>query len=109
MPRSRYLIVGGGMAAGAGVQGIRELDPSGSITILCEEGDALYTAPLSKGLWKGGALDDIRRPASRGAELLLGRRAERPGPVNRARGLAAVSARKSGEPTRPLRGPALPA
>jgi NADPH-dependent 2,4-dienoyl-CoA reductase/sulfur reductase-like enzyme len=54
MPRYKYLIIGGGMAASAAVQGIRELDPEGPIGIITRESDSPYARPpLSKGLWKG--------------------------------------------------------
>lgn len=56
-----YLIIGGGMTADAAVRGIREIDPSGSIGIITEEFDAPYARPpLSKGLWKGTSVNDIR-------------------------------------------------
>jgi NADPH-dependent 2,4-dienoyl-CoA reductase/sulfur reductase-like enzyme len=55
MPNYTYLIVGGGMTAAAAVQGIREVDPSGSIGLISAEGHPPYDRPLlSKGLWKGG-------------------------------------------------------
>lgn len=54
MQHFQYLIVGGGLAADAAVQGIRELDHEGSIGIISMEPDPPYTRPdLSKGLWKG--------------------------------------------------------
>lgn len=54
MNRYKYLIVGGGMAADAAVQGIREVDKEGSIGILSKDFDPPYQRPpLSKDLWKG--------------------------------------------------------
>ena len=76
MPRYRYLIVGGGMAADAAVRGIRERDRDGTIGIVGEEPDAPYARPpLSNGLWKGDARDSIWRGTDAlGVELQLGRR-----------------------------------
>jgi NADPH-dependent 2,4-dienoyl-CoA reductase/sulfur reductase-like enzyme len=49
-----YLIVGGGMAAAAAANGIREVDAKGTITILGDEDEPPYARPpLSKGYWKG--------------------------------------------------------
>ncbi len=60
MPRYRYLIVGGGMAAYAAVCGIREVDPAGPIGMVSTEHDPPYKRPpLSKSLWKGRPLDTI--------------------------------------------------
>ena len=53
MTNFKYLIVGAGMTADAAVQGIRELDPKGSIALIGKEIDPPYDRPpLSKGLWK---------------------------------------------------------
>lgn len=50
----RYLIVGGGLAGGSAVDGIREVDAQGTIGLLSAEADAPYYRPaLSKDLWKG--------------------------------------------------------
>ena len=49
-----YLIAGGGRAAVAAVEGIRELDPSGSILVVGAEAHLPYDRPpLSKQLWSG--------------------------------------------------------
>lgn len=49
MERHDYLIIGGGLAAAAAVDGIRERDPVGSIVILGEESEPPYhRPPLSK-------------------------------------------------------------
>ena len=58
----RYLIIGGGMTAAAAADGIREVDPTGSIGIFSMESDPPYNRPpLSKGLWKGDSVDDVWR------------------------------------------------
>jgi 3-phenylpropionate/trans-cinnamate dioxygenase ferredoxin reductase subunit len=71
----QYLIIGGGMTAAAAVDGIREVDATGSIGIVSAEPDAPYTRPpLSKGLWKGEPLDGIwRKTKGKAPELHLGR------------------------------------
>jgi 3-phenylpropionate/trans-cinnamate dioxygenase ferredoxin reductase component len=54
MNRYKYLIAGGGMAADAAVQGIREADQNGSIGVLSSDIDPPYRRPpLSKDLWYG--------------------------------------------------------
>src|SRR5690606_11719995 len=71
-----YLIVGGGMTGDAAVQGIREVDPAGSIGMISAEEERPYNRPpLSKGLWKGKPLDGIwRNTGQQGVDLHLGRR-----------------------------------
>jgi 3-phenylpropionate/trans-cinnamate dioxygenase ferredoxin reductase subunit len=71
----QYLIIGGGMTAAAAVDGIREVDGTGSIGIVSTEPDAPYNRPpLSKGLWKGEPLDGIwRKTKGKAPELHLGR------------------------------------
>ncbi len=55
-----YLIIGGGMAADAAVQGIREIDASGRIGIFSQEKDPPYKRPpLTKGLWYGKQVEEI--------------------------------------------------
>jgi 3-phenylpropionate/trans-cinnamate dioxygenase ferredoxin reductase component len=78
MPHYKYLIVGGGMTAEAAVRGIREIDPNGSIGLISQEFDPPYNRPpLSKGLWKGKALDSIwRKTDNQGVEFNLGRTAQ---------------------------------
>lgn len=73
MKHYKYLIIGGGLAGDGAVQGIRELDGEGSIGVFSMELNPPYTRPnLSKGLWKGLALEKIwRNTESRGADLLL--------------------------------------
>ena len=78
MPHYKYLIVGGGMTADAAVKGIRESDPDGSIGLIGAEQNAPYNRPpLSKGLWKGEALDSIWRGTDKqNVTLHLGRKAQ---------------------------------
>lgn len=49
-----YVIVGGGLAGDAAVEGIREIDKEGSIVLIGAEADLPYDRPpLSKQLWQG--------------------------------------------------------
>lgn len=51
----KYVIVGAGVAGAAAVEGVRELDPLGSIVLIGAERDVPYNRPpLSKQLWTGG-------------------------------------------------------
>ena len=77
MKKYKYLIVGAGMTADAAVQGIRELDPKGSIALIGDDPNPPYDRPpLSKGLWKGKPLDSIwRKTEEHAAERFLGRTA----------------------------------
>ena len=77
MAHYTYLIVGGGMAADAAAEGIRQVDPVGSIGVIGSEPDPPYDRPpLSKGLWKGEPLEKIwRGTESKGVVLHLGREA----------------------------------
>ncbi len=62
MTNYQYLIIGGGMTAAAAVDGIREVDSTGSIGLISSEADAPYDRPpLSKALWKGKPEDGIWR------------------------------------------------
>jgi NAD(P)H-nitrite reductase large subunit len=76
MPDYQYLIVGGGMAADAALRGIRELDPVGTVGMVGAEPHPPYNRPpLSKGLWKDQAVDEIWRHADDlAAAVHLGRR-----------------------------------
>ena len=78
MKTCKYLIAGGGMTADAAVLGIREVDSEGSIAIVSAESDPPYDRPpLSKALWKGGAIDSIWRKGNSGSTALcLGRTIE---------------------------------
>ncbi|HLI29670.1 MAG TPA: FAD-dependent oxidoreductase [Terriglobia bacterium] len=75
MSHTQYLIIGGGMTADSAVQGIRHADANGSIGIISVEPHPPYNRPpLSKGLWKGDAIESIwRKTESPGVELHLGR------------------------------------
>jgi 3-phenylpropionate/trans-cinnamate dioxygenase ferredoxin reductase component len=77
MTHYKYLIIGAGMTADAAVQGIRELDPNGSIALIGDDRNPPYNRPpLSKGLWKGKPLDSIWRKTEENiARLFLGRAA----------------------------------
>lgn len=77
MTHYQYLIIGGGMTADSAVDGIREMDPDGSIGILTAEEHLPYDRPpLTKGLWKGRPLEKIfRKSPEKGAEVLTGREA----------------------------------
>jgi len=61
------------MAADAAVQGIREVDPEGTIGLFSTESHPPYDRPpLSKGLWKNKSLETIwRSTESRGVDLHL--------------------------------------
>ncbi len=84
MPEYKYLIIGGGMTADAAVQGIRQVDPEGSIGLIGQESKPPYNRPpLSKGLWKGQRLENIwRKAAAQDATLHLGRTAVHLYPAN---------------------------
>lgn len=85
MNRYKYLIVGGGMAGDAAVQGIREADPNGSVGVIGAEPHRPYNRPpLSKGLWKDKPPKTIdRQAAANGADLKLGVRIERLDPAGK--------------------------
>jgi 3-phenylpropionate/trans-cinnamate dioxygenase ferredoxin reductase subunit len=54
MSDTQYVIVGGGLAAASAVEGIRELDPKGAITLLAAERELPYhRPPLSKAFLGG--------------------------------------------------------
>jgi NADPH-dependent 2,4-dienoyl-CoA reductase/sulfur reductase-like enzyme len=75
MRKYKYLIIGGGMTADSAVRGIREHDSQGTIALLSAEKDGPYDRPpLTKGLWKGKALDSIwRHTETQNVELILER------------------------------------
>lgn len=55
----QYVIVGGGHAGAAAIEGIRAHDPTGSILMLARENHPPYQRPpLSKGLWFGKSTKD---------------------------------------------------
>ncbi len=72
-----YLIIGGGMTADSAARGIRQVDSSTPIGMLCAEPDPPYNRPpLSKGLWKRLKLNAIwRQTAQLGVDLLTSRKA----------------------------------
>ncbi|MBV9529959.1 MAG: NAD(P)/FAD-dependent oxidoreductase [Bradyrhizobium sp.] len=76
MDRRKFLIVGGGLAARAAVQSIRETGEAGSILVALDEADPPYNRPpLSKGLGRGQAVDTVWLPIdAASAELRLGTR-----------------------------------
>jgi 3-phenylpropionate/trans-cinnamate dioxygenase ferredoxin reductase subunit len=78
MTHYNYLIIGGGMTADAAAQGIREVDPNGTIGLIGMEHDPPYNRPpLTKGLWKGKPLESIwRHTESRNVDMHLGCRVE---------------------------------
>lgn len=62
MKHHKYLIVGGGMTADSAVRGIRTIDQSGAIAMICDELHPPYDRPpLSKSLWKGKPFESIWR------------------------------------------------
>ncbi len=75
----KYLIVGGGMTADAAVQGIREIDKSGTIGLISMERDKPYDRPpLSKGLWKNKPLESVwRKTDTMGVQMFLGHAVEK--------------------------------
>ena len=76
MPDYHYLIIGGGITADAAARGIREVDAQRDIGLLSEEPDPPYNRPpLSKGLWKGEALEGVwRKTVEAGVSVQLGKR-----------------------------------
>ena len=85
MPDYHYLIIGGGLTADAAARGIREVDAERDIGLLSEEPDAPYSRPpLSKGLWKGDALETVwRKTADAGVAVQLGKRVAKIDPAAR--------------------------
>jgi 3-phenylpropionate/trans-cinnamate dioxygenase ferredoxin reductase subunit len=85
MPSYKYLIIGGGMTADAAIEGIKEVDPDGSIGLVSAESHPPYNRPpLSKGLWKGKPLETIFRQFSQeNAQLHLGTKVESIDPENK--------------------------
>ncbi len=69
-----YLIIGGGMTAASAAQGIREIDPKGSIGIISAEDQRPYDRPpLTKKLWLGKSEDIIWRDLPKeNLDLILG-------------------------------------
>jgi 3-phenylpropionate/trans-cinnamate dioxygenase ferredoxin reductase subunit len=62
MKKTKYLIIGGGMAADSAVRGIRSIDQEASISLISNESVPPYNRPpLSKGLWEGKSIEKIWR------------------------------------------------
>lgn len=62
MKHYKYLIVGGGMTADSAIRGIRKIDQSGTIGMICDEPHPPYDRPpLSKSLWKDKSFESIWR------------------------------------------------
>ncbi|HET7226405.1 MAG TPA: FAD/NAD(P)-binding oxidoreductase [Candidatus Eisenbacteria bacterium] len=61
MSHHTYVLVGGGVASAAAIEGIRAHDPNGTILLLSRENHAPYQRPpLTKGLWFGKTtLDEL--------------------------------------------------
>jgi len=77
MKSYKYIIVGGGMAGDSAVQGIREVDKTGSIALIGAENFPPYIRPpLTKGLWTGKKkLEEIwRQTAAHQVDLYLNQR-----------------------------------
>jgi 3-phenylpropionate/trans-cinnamate dioxygenase ferredoxin reductase component len=79
--RYEYVIVGAGLTGGSAVEGVREIDKSGSILLVGEEKHLPYDRPdLTKKLWFGKKTLDQVYPHDReyylknGVELALGNR-----------------------------------
>jgi len=85
MPHYTYLIIGGGMTAGAAIRGIREGDTNGSVGLIGTDSHPPYDRPpLSKGLWKGKSVETIwRKFEPEGVTLHLGRTAQTLEPQNK--------------------------
>ncbi|RIK43007.1 MAG: pyridine nucleotide-disulfide oxidoreductase [Chloroflexi bacterium] len=73
-----YLIIGGGMSAAAAMEGIREVDATGSVGLISSDTHPPYNRPpLSKKLWTGKTtLAKIMRKTPDHASLHLGRSAQ---------------------------------
>jgi len=73
------------MTAGAAIEGIREVDPRGSLGLIGADRHPPYDRPpLSKGLWKGKSMDTIwRKLEPHGVTLHLGREARALDPQNK--------------------------
>ncbi|HET8540325.1 MAG TPA: FAD-dependent oxidoreductase [Anaeromyxobacter sp.] len=70
-----HVLVGGGMAAHAAAQGIRSVDPSGTILMLADEPERPYARPpLSKALWAGQQEGSIWLPPVEGLTIRTGAR-----------------------------------
>ena len=61
MKTFKYIIIGGGLAGGRAVQGIRRVDREGSVALVTDEDHVPYQRPpLSKGYLRGSeGLDKV--------------------------------------------------
>ena len=73
----KYLVIGGGMTAGAALNGIREIDRDGTIGVISQEIHKPYfRPPLSKGTWFGQKNEnEIKCHVPADVTFHLGRRA----------------------------------
>lgn len=89
MTEKRYVIVGNSAAAAGAVEGIRSVDPAGSIAVIADEPHHIYSRPLISYLLEGKTDEErmLYRPrdfyAKNSVRTLLGRRAERVDPERR--------------------------
>jgi 3-phenylpropionate/trans-cinnamate dioxygenase ferredoxin reductase subunit len=85
MTHYKFLIIGGGMAAGAAVHGIREVDTESPIGLISEDSDPPYKRPpLSKKLWAGGKVEKIWiNIENQGVTSYLGRTVAAIDPLNK--------------------------
>jgi NAD(P)H-nitrite reductase large subunit len=76
MKHHKYLIIGGGMTADSAVRGIRKIDQSGTIAMICDEQHPPYDRPpLSKSLWKDKPFESIwRNTGDLNVSMHLGRK-----------------------------------
>ena len=75
MHKTKYLVVGAGMAGDMAAKGIREHDSEGSITMVGADPHPPYKRPLlTKGLWQGAPEEKIWREPAEGVELVTARR-----------------------------------
>ncbi|MDO9366355.1 MAG: FAD-dependent oxidoreductase [Methylotenera sp.] len=76
MEHHKYLIIGGGMTADSAVRGIRKIDQSGTIAMICDEQYPPYDRPpLSKSLWKDKPFESIwRNTGDINVSMRLGRK-----------------------------------
>ncbi|HXV42399.1 MAG TPA: FAD-dependent oxidoreductase, partial [Anaerolineae bacterium] len=82
----KYLIIGGGMTADAAIDGIRQVDPAGTIGLISAEVEPPYNRPpLTKGLWQGKPFEKIWRGTQTKKEvtLHLGRTVQSLDPTNK--------------------------
>ena len=63
----RYVIIGNGVAAAACIEGIRSVDPQGTLTVLSEEPYEVYCRPLISYYLEGKT--DAEKMKYRGADF----------------------------------------